>query len=283
MENNFNTPNQVVDTYIQTGIKKATQPYLRMILLGILAGMFIAIGAEGSNLAVHGISNAGLAKALAGAIFPVGLMMIVLIGGDLFTGNCLVGMSVFDKKLPVYKMIINLIVIFFTNMIGALFVVFAVYYSGQFDTSNGGLGAYSIKVALGKVNISPEKAIISGIMCNVLVCVAILMAMAARDIAGKCIAIFFPIAVFVISGFEHCVANMYYIPAGIIASKNDVYANKAMELYGISKESLNELTIGGMIHNLIPVTIGNMIGGIFLVGGLTYLIYKNKFVNKESK
>ena len=149
---------------------------------------------------------------------------------------------------------------------------------GQLNFSDGGAGAFTIKVALGKVGIDPMQAIVSGILCNVLVCLAIFMAATAKDVAGKCIAIFFPIFVFVISGFEHCVANMYYIPAGILAAHNPIYAAKATELYGITAEQLSGLNFGTMFSNLLPVTIGNIIGGMVFVGLLYWYLYRKKEV-----
>lgn len=277
----FNPPAQIIDNNIQAGINKANLPKLKMILLGIIAGMFIAFGGEASSLAMHGIKDVGLARTVAGAIFPCGLMLIVLVGGELFTGNCLISMAVFSKKVPCYKMILNLFIVYFSNMIGAAFVAFCVCYCGQFDYTNGGLGAFTIKVALGKVNLPPEKAFVSGILCNILVCLAIFMAGSAKDVAGKILAIFFPIWVFVISGFEHCVANMYYIPAGIFAAQNDVYVAKAQDLYGITSEQIESLCVSGFVNNLFPVTIGNIAGGMFFVGLIFFSIHKSKRINNQ--
>lgn len=274
MENNFNTPVEIIDANMKGGITKVNLPLIKMILSGILAGAFIALGGATSNVAVHTISDVGLARTLAGAIFPVGLMMIVFVGGELFTGNCMIAMGVYGKQVKVSAFFKDLLIIFFSNLIGALFIDFLIFYSGQLDYTSGALGAYTIKVALGKVGITPVKAVTSGILCNILVCVAILMAGAAKDIAGKVWAIFFPIWAFVIGGFEHCVANMFYIPMGILASTNPAYAAKAEELYGITAEQLASLTVVNSLNNFIPVTIGNMIGGAVVLGGLCYAINK---------
>ena len=282
MDNNmFNSPAEVVQANINAGKTKATLPLMKMILLGMLAGAFIAIGGEASNLAVHGISDVGIARTLAGAIFPVGLMMIVLIGGELFTGNCMIIMAVMDKKATWMGYARNLIVVYLSNLVGALVIDVLLYFSGQWNYFAGGLGAYTIKVAIGKVNLSPVQCITSGILCNILVCVAVLMAIAAKDIAGKILAIFFPIWAFVISGFEHCVANMFYIPAGMLAASNLDYVAKAEELYGITAEQSAALNVGSMLHNMIPVTIGNILGGAVFVGAFLYLIHiKNWNKNK---
>lgn len=280
MNEHMNTPAEVIETNINAGVVKANLPLGKMILLGIMAGAFIAIGGSSSNVAVHSIADVGLARTLAGCIFPVGLMMIVLIGGELFTGNCLMIMGVLDKKFKAVKMVRNLVVVYLSNLVGALIVDALVFYSGQYDYTSGALGAYTIKVALSKSTMSFDKAFISGIMCNILVCAAILTAAAAKDIAGKLLAIFFPIWAFVVAGYEHCVANMYYIPAGIFAASNPDYVAKAEELYGITAKQCASVSIGGLVHNLIPVTLGNIVGGSVCLGCLCFLIYRKEWKNK---
>lgn len=274
MDNSYHTPAELVEINMKGSESKANLPLAKMILLGIMAGMFIALGGAASNTAVHNIENAGLARTLAGAIFPVGLMMIVFVGGELFTGNCLIVMDVFAKRVTLGKMLRNLVVVYFSNFIGALLVDVLILYSGNLDYTDGLLGAYTIKVALGKIALEPITAVTSGILCNILVCVAILMATAAKDITGKVLAIFFPIWAFVIGGFEHCVANMFYIPLGIMAAGNADYVAKAQEAYGITTEQLADLSVMNSLLNFIPVTIGNMIGGMLVVGGFCFLIYK---------
>lgn len=274
----FQTITEVIEQNIQNGIKKTNLTTKKLILLGIAAGFFIGIGAEASSLAMHGISNVGLARTVAGAVFPIGLMLIVLLGGELFTGNCLISMAVYDKKAKLKGMIRNLTIVYISNFIGAALMAWMINNCGQLNFSDGGAGAFTIKVALGKVGIDSIQAIVSGILCNVLVCLAIFMAATAKDVAGKCIAIFFPIFVFVISGFEHCVANMYYIPAGIFAAQNPLYVAKATELYGITAEQLSGLNFGTMFSNLVPVTIGNVIGGMVFVGLLYWYLYRKKEV-----
>lgn len=274
MNNNFNTPAEVVDANIAAGKTKANLPLMKMILLGILAGMFIAIGGEASSLASHDISNVGLARTITGAIFPVGLMMIVLVGGELFTGNTMIVMAVLQKEATWLQYIRNLVVVFLSNLVGSVIIVVLTYYSGQWNYTGGGLGAYTIKIAYGKINLDFGTAFCSGILCNILVCVAVLMAISAKDVAGKVWGIFFPIFAFVISGFEHCVANMFYIPAGMIAKCNPQYVAKAEELYGITADKLEALNVSGMVHNMIPVTLGNIVGGGVFVGVLLVLINK---------
>ena len=277
MENNFNTPAQVFEANMKAGEGKVQLPLLKCILLGLMAGAFIAFGGATSSAAIHNISNQGVAKALAGAIFPVGLMMIVFVGGELFTGDCLMLAGVVDKRFSALQLIKTLIIVWLSNMAGAILIATLVYYSGLLDYTSGALGAFTIKVAYGKCTITPFKAICSGILCNILVCIAVLMATAARDIAGKVWAIFFPICAFVVGGWEHRVANMFYIPAGIIAATNDTYVAKAEELYGITAAQISaSVNVGGFISNLIPVTIGNILGGMVFVALPLYVIHKKK-------
>lgn len=267
-------PQQIVEKNMEAAAGKANMPLGRMILLGIFAGMFIAGGAAASSVAMHAVTNVGIARLLGGCIFPVGLMMIVFIGGELFTGDCLMIMGCVHKKFSVLKMLRVLVVVYVTNLLGAVVIAFLAYASGQFGYTGGLLGAFTIKVAMGKVNLSFGAAFCSGILCNIFVCAAVLMATAATDIAGKVWAIFFPIMAFVVSGYEHCVANMYYIPAGIFAMNNSAYAEKAMTEYGYTAEQLADLSWGSFfVKSAIPVTLGNMVGGMVFVGLILYFVH----------
>ena len=179
MDNHFNTPAEVIDLSIKACENKTRLPLGKMILLGIMAGAFIAFGGATSSTAAHAVENVGVARALAGCIFPVGLMLIVFLGGELFTGNCLIIMDVFDKRVTWGGLFRDLFIVFFSNLIGALCVDLLIVYSGYLNYSGGLLGAYTIKVAVGKIAISPLQGITSGILCNILVCLAVLMATSA--------------------------------------------------------------------------------------------------------
>lgn len=289
MDNSYSamlTTSEILKANIAVEEKRAKMPFMKMILLGIFAGMFISLGAEGSSVAMHSIANVGVARVVGGCIFPIGLMLIVLLGGELFTGDCLLILGILDKKVKTLTAIRILIVVFISNLIGAMIVVLLVYASGQLGYSSNLLGAYTIKVAMGKANMNFGAAFASGILCNVFVCGAVLMATAAKDVTGKIFGCFFPILVFVTSGFEHCVANMYYIPAGIIAKNNDAYLNKAIELYGYTDKQLDSLSWKTFfVNSSIPVTLGNIVGGMVLIGVIFYFINKNndKSVNNLTK
>lgn len=280
MEKQFNSPSEIMDLSLNSYETKAKLPLGKMIMLGIMAGIFIAVGAATSNTASHAMSDVGLARLVSGVIFPVGLMLIVFLGGELFTGNCLIIVDIAAKRITWLSLVRNLAVVYFSNLVGALIIATLVFYSGNLNYTSGLLGAYTIKIAVGKIAITPVQAITSGILCNLLVCAAILKATSAKDIVGKIWAIFFPILAFVVGGFEHCVANMYYIPAGMIAATNPAYVAKAEEAYGITAEQIANLTIGNSLHNFLPVTLGNIIGGMIFVGLPLYYIHKKNWKKK---
>lgn len=281
---NFLSPQQIVSANIAAAKGKTQLPMLRMILLGIFAGMFIACGASASSVAMHAVSNVGLARLVAGCIFPVGLMMIVFVGGELFTGDCLMIMGCMHRKFSLLSMAKVLVVVWVSNLLGSVILAALVSASGQFHYSSDLLGAFTIKVGLGKVGLSFTAAFVSGILCNIFVCIAVLMAAAAKDIAGKVLAIFFPILAFVVSGFEHCVANMYYIPAAIFAAADPAYAQAAQTAYGYTAAQLESLNWGSfLVNNLIPVTLGNIAGGMLFVGLPLYLIHSAKIREEEAQ
>lgn len=274
MTNSFNNPTEVLEASIESSKAKAELPLIKMILLGMLAGMFVAIGAQTSSLASHDITNVGLARTLTGAIFPVGLMMIVLVGGELFTGNTMILNAVLQKHTTWTMYARNLAVVFLANFAGAGVIALLVSLSGQWNYTDGALGAYTIKIALTKANLDFGTAFFSSILCNIVVCAAVLMALSAKDVTGKILAIFFPIFAFALSGFEHCVANMYYLPAGLLAKLNPSYIQKAEELYGITADQLHTLSFSGVAQNLLPVTLGNIVGGSIFIGAVLLLIHK---------
>lgn len=277
------------DTIMLMTIKEALDAYrngckgrcgksaVSIVCKGILAGMMIGMGAAGSSVAAHGISDVGCARLIAAAIFPVGLMMVILLGAELFTGDCLMAIALPEKNITPIQFVRMLALVYIGNFFGGILVSFLVVLSGQLNYSGGQLGAYTIKVALGKVQLDAVQGISSGVLCNILVCSAVLMALCAKDMAGKLLASFFVILLFVTSGYEHCVANMYYITAGLIAKSDPLYVQKTMDIYGITASQLEALNLKNMlVKNLLPVTIGNIIGGSFFVGLVLYYLNKDK-------
>jgi formate/nitrite transporter len=259
-----------------------------MFILGILAGAFIAFAAEGSNMAAYNLfarpETYGLGKALAGAIFGTGLMMVLVAGGELFTGNTMILAGVLEKKVSLRSMLKNWFFVYLGNFAGSVFIAYMMVNSGLLGSSSGLLGGMTIKIASYKVGLTFIQAFYLGIMCNWLVCLAVWMCYGAKDMAGKLLAVFFPIWLFITSGFEHCIANMYYIPAGILAKASDAYVKSALSL-GATPEKLAHLNWGSFVlNNLIPVTLGNIVGGGIFVGAVYWLVYvrdKKKADNKK--
>jgi formate/nitrite transporter len=273
--NNYLTPKEVLEYTEETGYQKAFMPFRRSALLAFLAGLFIALASVGSNVIAYGIENTGMAKYLAGLIFPAGLILVVVAGAELFTGNNLISVAVLSKRVKPGKYLSNLVLLWVGNLAGSVFVAILIYLSGQLDFSGGLLGAYTVKVGVIKTSMSFTELFTSGILCNILVCLAVWMAYAAKDIAGKSIAIFFPIWLFIASGYEHSVANMYYLSAALLAKLNPIYVTLAQTDYGLTADSLSNLTISGMLFtNLIPVTLGNLAGGALFVGAWYWWAYK---------
>lgn len=273
----FFSPAEVANNVIGIGKGKATNTVTKLFFLGILAGMFIAFAAVGANTASCTIANASVGKLVGACIFPVGLAMVLIAGSELFTGNCLVIVSVLEKEAKVSQMLKNWIVVYIGNFIGSMIVVLIVNFSGQLGLFDGALAVTTMKVAAGKAGLSFGKAILLGIGCNFLVCIAVWISFASKSVACKMLGLYMPIMLFVLSGFEHSVANMYYVPSGLVAKAvNPDAVAKAAEM-GID---LSNLTWGNFfVNNLIPVTIGNIIGGMVLVGMMYWFI----FVRKSNK
>lgn len=278
-DKNYLAPNEIGEFTVQAGIKKTKLSIINMLLLGILAGAFIAFAAEGSNMAAFNLfanpDTFGLGKVLAGAIFGTGLMLVILAGAELFTGNTLILAGVLDKKVSVVAMLKNWFFVYVGNFIGSVLIAYMMDMSGLFGSSAGLLGVVTIKIAAYKVGLSFTKAFVLGLMCNWLVCLAVWMSFGAKTVVGKVFAIFFPIWLFVTSGFEHSVANMYYIPAGIIAKSNPSLAAAIADKITPEKlEMLNWNTF--FVNNLVPVTLGNIVGGCVFVAGIYWFTYIRK-------
>lgn len=212
----------------------------------------------------------GLGKVLAGAIFGTGLMMVIVGGGELFLGNTLMLAAYAEKKIPLKKMLRNWSIVYTGNLIGGLLIAFMMVNSGLLHSGGDLLGAVTLKTAVYKVNLSFMQGLYLGIMCNWLVCLAVCMAYASDTIVGKMMAVFFPIWLFITSGFENSIANMYYIPAGILIKSNDAF----VKLSGLSQGELDSLNwVTFFSKNLLPVTLGNIIGGGILVGMAYWFVH----------
>lgn len=266
------TPREVADSYAAAGVAKAKSPAWRLLLLGIAAGMFVGFGAAASSTAVFDIHNVGIARFLAALIFPIGLCMVVVLGAELFTGNVTMVTSVLSGRISWRRMFRNWAIVYVGNCIGAMGLASLLAFFGQFDIGGGGVAVYAAKAASAKASLPWMNAFVLGIFCNVLVCVAAYLGGTARETGGRLAGLFLPIVAFVTCGFEHCVANMFYIPAGIFATMNPAYADMIVDA-GINTAVLNFGTF--VTANLIPVTLGNIVGGL-AVGLFMYFAHATR-------
>jgi len=233
--------------YIEAAKGKVKNSISNTLVLAIFAGAFIAIAGVASTIASYGIENASVAKILSATIFPMGLILVVLFKTELFTGNCLLVIPLINKEIKLKDLIKNLIIVYIGNFIGAIIVALMLKNSGHYD--NQLYLETVLKIAKTKASYDLIKAFILGIFCNILVCMAVLISFSVKHSISKIAVIFIPIFLFIILGFEHSIANMYYLIAG--------YLN-------------NGIGLKAMLHNLIPVTLGNIIGGM----GFALIYYK---------
>ena len=250
-----NSPVEITEIWIGNGVKKANLPAVKMLLLGMLAGAYIGFGAYVFILATAAGGDAFqsmIAKLTGAALFPVGLMMVILCGAELFTGNNLLTLALMDKKITAGKMLKNWVIVYIGNLIGSVLLAFLLAKSGLLADA---AAERAMAVAASKASIPFMAAVIRGILCNVLVVLACWLQAGAKDLIGKIFGIWFPIMLFVFAGFEHSVANMTYIPMGMFLGA--------------------DVTVGAfLLGNLLPVTIGNLIGGAVVVPFAYYYAYK---------
>jgi len=247
-------------------------------MLAILGGVFISLGAQFFTLVIHdsGLSF-GLTKLIGGIVFSLGLILIVLAGAELFTGNSLMSIAFIQRMISARNLARSWVIVYFANFIGALAIVLLMYYSEQWASNGSMVGAKALLIANSKVNLAFHTAFVRAILANALVCLAVWLCFGARSTMDKIFAVLFPITAFVASGFEHCVANMYFVPIGIWLKSQPSVITAAEAMAG-GALSLQNLTWSGFIvKNLVPVTIGNIIGGALLVGGVYWAVYIREF------
>lgn len=266
------SPAEIAARYADTGALKANRSTSLLLVLGVLAGMLIALGSAATNTAVYGIQNVWTARTICGLLFPFGLGMVVVMGAELFTGNCLITISLLAGRCTLARMVRSWVIVYLANFAGALLVAAGCAWFGQMNYSDGALAVYTMKLAASKCAIPFQNGVVLGFLCNLLVCLGVLMSMGAKDTAGRILGAFLPVCYFVLCGFEHCVANMYYISAGLMAKAVPTYAQLAVQ----SGVDLSHLTLTGfLVGNLLPVTLGNIIGGAAL-GWVMWSCYLRK-------
>jgi len=269
--NHYNTPAEISAMMLTTSEKKANMALPDLIVLGILAGAYVAMAGNLSTVVTADLGQyvgAGLSKFLAGSVFSMGLTLVVIGGGELFTGNALMIMGLLSKRITARQLVRNWIVVYLANFVGSLVVAALVYLSGLWKTEGGLVGARFVLTAHAKVSLPFVAAMVRGVFANWLVCLGVWLAMASRDVAGNILAIYFPVMAFVACGHEHSIANQFTVPMGI-ALKGQPALQEAL-----AGANLAQLNWGSfVIRNLVPVTLGNIIGGACFVGALYWYVY----------
>lgn len=261
------TPRQIVLQTLNSSVKKVRKPLLTSFLLGILAGAFIGLGALFYTIVkADATYSFATQQIFGGFVFSVGLILVVVAGAELFTGNNLLAISWANKRISTKEMIGNWLVIFFSNMVGALSLAVMVYLSGHLEMNDGAIAKAYLKMADAKASLPFSTAFFRGVLCNILVCLGVWMAMGGRTVTDKILAIVFPITLFVAAGFEHSIANLFIIPVGLLI-KNFSEIDMVTQ----------HLNFAGMVKNLVPVLLGNIVGGSVLVG----LMYNFIFLRKK--
>ena len=268
------TPAQMAARVEKAGIVKGNLDFLSMLTLSIVAGAFIAFGAILYTYVIHDSSlSLGLTKLLGGLVFCLGLILVIVAGAELFTGNNLIVMAYVSRKISLQRLLRNWTIVFCGNLAGSLAMVFLLSQSGQWTAAGASVGVKALMIANAKVNLTFLQALSLGILCNILVCLAVWLCFSGRSVTDKVLAIIFPITAFVALGFEHSVANMYFVPAGLVLKHNTQVLSAAEGLLG-QVPDLSRLTIFGfLVRNLLPVSLGNIIGGGLLVGIIYWFVY----------
>jgi formate transporter len=258
----------------EIGAQKARLSVPSLIVLSVLAGAFIALGAMFATTVMAGADGVvpfGLSRLIGGLAFSLGLVLVVVGGAELFTGNTLMVMALAASKISLAEMLRAWAIVYLGNFLGALGTAILVLLSGQYLSGDGSVAGVALSLAAAKVALSFDRAFFLGILCNVLVCLAVWLSIGSRSTTDKIFAVVFPVSAFVAAGFEHSVANMYLIPLGLFIkawAPDSLWSQIAM-----SPDSMPALTWTGFFLNLVPVTLGNLVGGAILVGGVYWFIY----------
>lgn len=266
------------------GVQKAGMDALRLFVLAVLAGAFIALGAVFSTVVVagsEGVLPFGVTRLLAGIVFSLGLILVIVGGAELFTGNNLIVIAWAGGKVSTRLLMRNWAIVYAGNFAGALATAAIVFVSGHHLFGGGAIGAAALRIAAAKVQLGFVEAIALGMLCNALVCLAVWLTYSARTTTDRVMVIVPPIAAFVAAGFEHSIANMYFIPVGLLINGNA--ATGFWEATGLAATQFPQLTWGAfLLWNLLPVTIGNIIGGALMVGGVYWAVYLRLGIGQAS-
>lgn len=272
------TPAGIAELAERVGVKKATLALRPLFLLAVLGGAFIALGGNLSTVMLAGAQGLpwGVSRALAGVAFSLGLILVVVGGAELFTGNCLIVIAVASRRVSPRALARNWAVVYAGNFAGALATAGLIFLSRQWTFADGQVGALAVKLADHKCDLEFVPAFLLGVYCNALVCLAVWLSYGARSIPGKIMALIPPVAAFVAMGFEHCVANMYLVPLGLLLKSSGGAVAAGNPAITAALAGAPHLTWARFVlGNLLPVTLGNIAGGAVLVGVVYWLIYRH--------
>ena len=266
---NAYSPAEIKEAVEKIGVKKIRIPALASFMLAMVAGGSIGLGALYYTIVASDSAMSFAAiRMLGGLAFSLGLVLVLVGGAELFTGNNLIVMAWASGKVSTREMLRNWLIVYFGNLAGSLGLVILVFFSHHLDMNDGRIGLSVLKTAVAKIEPDFVTLFVKGILCNMLVCLAVWLAYAGRSVADKILALILPVSAFIAAGFEHCVANMYFLPlAWLLTQTGHVPANF----------DTSSITISGIIHNLVPVTLGNIVGGAGLVGAVYWIIYRAAF------
>ena len=274
-------PSEMAAKAESTGVKKATSDALQLFILAILAGAFVGLGAIYYTTVLAGTGSLpyGVQRLLGGLVFCLGLVLVIVGGAELFTGNNLIIMAWANKKISTTQLLRNWGIVYVGNFVGSVLTALIMYFTRQYTFGNGAVGLTALNIANTKSSLEFIPAVALGIMCNALVCMAVWLCFSAHSTTDKILSIIFPISGFAAAGFEHSVANMYFIPVGLFIKQFDptVFQLPAFVDAGKTLADYGALTWGNFfLKNLLPVTIGNVIGGALMLGGVYWFIYLRK-------
>lgn len=268
------SPKEIAARIETLGVGKANLNLLTKFTLSVLAGVFIAFGAIFFTLVVHDSKlSFGLTQLIGGLSFCLGLILVVVAGAELFTGNNLLVMAYVSKKITLRQLLRNWVIVYFGNFVGAVSMALWIYVTRQWTANSNLVGAKALLIANAKVGLPFLVAFSRGILCNALVCLAVWLCMSGRSTTDKILSILFPITAFVALGFEHSVANMYFIPIGLLLKNNPAVLEAAASMTGKVNDFSSLTAQSLLVKNLLPVTLGNIIGGGLLVGLVYWFVY----------
>lgn len=275
----YKTPAEIAAAAVNAAVAKTRLSITQMIVMGFLAGAYVAMGGCYMTIVTQdaaAVAGVGISKLLGGLVFSFGLTLVVSAGGELFTGNCIMPIAILSGRVTTAAALRNLVVVYFSNFAGGVFFAVLIYMSGILSPA---AAQNALATAAAKVNLPLSEMIVRGVLCNWFVALAVWMAFGALDMSGKFIVCALPVSAFVAMGFEHSIANMYFIALGLLLKANPSVMSGCL----LPPAALEKLTFSGYVGNLIPVTVGNIIGAAVFVGILYFIVFRKQLTEEAAQ